>query len=263
MSQWENLTSADFKKELIRSQRVCLLPLGVYEAHGNHMPLCTDMVIGYDIACRAAELERAVVFPQYYFTQILEAKHKPGTIALNPDLLLKLLENVCDEIGRNGFKKIIILNAHGGNSYMIPYFTGSVLLNSKKDYVVYYPEEPWRKWPEMMKNITGKERRVGHGGDLETSAVMAINGGLVKMKELESPGVSLERLAHLPDIKTSVWWYAKFPRHYAGDAKNADAKAGKLVLEESAKYYAKVLRMVKKDKTTPELYREFFSRSNH
>ena len=108
MAQWENLTEKDFGKELVKSQKVCVLPIAVMERHGDHLPLGTDVFFNHKIACLAAEIEKAVVFPMYYFTQILEGKHKLGTIALSANLVLELLESVCDEIGRNGFKKIII-----------------------------------------------------------------------------------------------------------------------------------------------------------
>jgi len=113
MSQWENLNSLDFRKEVIASKRVCILPVGVIERHGDHLPLGTDTFCAHKIACLAAEIEKAVVFPFYYFAQVLEAKANPGAISLPSGFALQLLEHVCDEIGRNGFKKIIFLNGHG------------------------------------------------------------------------------------------------------------------------------------------------------
>jgi creatinine amidohydrolase len=47
-----------------------------------------------------------VIFPQYYFGQISEARHEPGTIAYNADLQMKLLQATTDEMARNGCKKV-------------------------------------------------------------------------------------------------------------------------------------------------------------
>jgi creatinine amidohydrolase len=84
----------------------------------------------------AAEQEYAVVFPEYYFGQIFEAKHEPGTVAYSRDLQLKLLQETTDEMARNGCKKIVIVNGHGGNEYLLPFFAQSQL-EKVHDYVVY------------------------------------------------------------------------------------------------------------------------------
>jgi creatinine amidohydrolase len=121
--QWENLTAPDFAKA-VKETGVCILAIGVLERHSDHLPLGTDFLNGHATACLAAEKEAAVVFPPYYFGQINEARCFPGALTLRPTLLMELIQNVLDEIGRNGFKKIIIYNAHGGNIYF--YISGSV-----------------------------------------------------------------------------------------------------------------------------------------
>jgi len=95
---WEELTANQFPEAVAKAGGVCLLPLSCIERHGHHLPLGTDMFIGHDLCRRAAALEPAIVFPDLIFTQILEARHYPGTVALDPDLILRLLDNVCREI---------------------------------------------------------------------------------------------------------------------------------------------------------------------
>ena len=56
------------------------------------------------------------MFPEYYFGQIFEAKHEPGTDRIQSALQLELLQETTDEMARNGCKKILILNGHGGNN---------------------------------------------------------------------------------------------------------------------------------------------------
>src|SRR5512139_1925804 len=110
--QWEHLTSTEFAGAA-RETGVCVIAIGVIEKHSEHLPLGTDFLNGHKIASLAAEKEAAVVFPPFYFGQIYEARCFPGTLALKPTLLLEVIGAVLDEIGRNGFKKIIMLNAHG------------------------------------------------------------------------------------------------------------------------------------------------------
>ena len=75
-------------------------------------------------------------FPEYYFGQIFEARHEPGTIAYSRELQLALLQETTDEMARNGCKKVLIVNGHGGNNSLLPYFAQSQLAKPH-DYVVY------------------------------------------------------------------------------------------------------------------------------
>src|SRR6202034_2592910 len=119
---WEELTAADFREGIHRSQGTCLLPFGILEKHGPHLPLGTDLLDVRYAALHAAEKEYAVVCPEYYFGQIVEARHEPGTIAYSREMQLALLQETTDEMARNGCKKVIIVNGHGGNEHLLPYF---------------------------------------------------------------------------------------------------------------------------------------------
>ena len=97
---WEELTAAEFQSAIEQSKGVCLLPFGILEKHGPHLPLGTDLLkVRYE-ALHAAEQEYAVVFPEYYFGQILEARHEPGTVAYSSHLQLELLQETTDEMAR-------------------------------------------------------------------------------------------------------------------------------------------------------------------
>src|SRR5499427_6985939 len=120
--KWEELTADDFRQAIQQSKGTCLLPFGILEKHGPHLPLGTDLLNVRYAALHAADQEFAVVFPEYYFGQIFEAKHEPGTVAYSSHLQLKLLGETTDEMARNGCKKVIIVNGHGGNEHLLPFF---------------------------------------------------------------------------------------------------------------------------------------------
>src|ERR1700758_4734959 len=80
-THWEELTADDFHRAIELSKGTCILPFGILEKHGAHLPLGTDLVNVRYASLHAAEKEFVVVFPEYYFGQIFEAKHEPGTIA--------------------------------------------------------------------------------------------------------------------------------------------------------------------------------------
>ncbi|HEX4484831.1 MAG TPA: creatininase family protein, partial [Terriglobales bacterium] len=69
---WEELTADDFRTGIQQSHGTCVLPIGILEKHGPHLPLGTDLLNVRYAALHAAEQEYAVVFPEYYVAQIFE-----------------------------------------------------------------------------------------------------------------------------------------------------------------------------------------------
>src|ERR1041385_304860 len=242
--RWDELTGDLFREAVEKAEGVCLLPLSCIERHAHHLPLATDMMIGRELCDRAAALEPAIVFPDFIFTQILEARHYPGCIGIEPELIIRLLENTCREIARNGLKKIVIVNAHGGNDSLIHYFA-QIQLASPRDYVVYIAERFYSPEDEAAIEAQWETTVDGHAGERETSAILAIRPDLVRGDQISSngEGMPLGRLQHLRDmnINMGVWWYADHPSHYRGDATPATAEKGNLWLDATARGLAKVI----------------------
>src|SRR6202045_1883292 len=164
---WEELTASDFREAIHRGQGACLLPFGILEKHGPHLPLGTDLLDVRYAALHAAEQEYAVVFPEYYFGQIAEARHEPGTMAYSRNLQLALLQETTDEMARNGCKKVLIVNGHGGNHRLLPFFA-QTQLDKPHDYVVYVFDKrtPDSGGPPKKTKIDM------HPGERETSKMM-------------------------------------------------------------------------------------------
>ena len=257
--QWEHLTSSEFKSA-VQETGVCVVPLGVVEKHSEHLPLGTDFLNAHRIACRAAEIEPAVVFPPFYFGQIYEARCFPGTIMLRPTLLIELLQGVFDEIGRNGFDKIVVYNGHGGNNHLLG-FLAQCSLWEPKPYSVYIPRqrlspEQAAAWKEMRDTSLG-----GHACESETSTSLGNHPELVQMEKVpDKPARPLARLAHLPPTMTGIWWYADYPEHYAGDARSASEAKGRALVGWIADSLAEYIAAVKSDQVVPALEAEFFER---
>ena len=260
---WTELTSERFADALRVSGGLCLLPMGCIERHGSHLPVGTDQITADAVARAAAEREPGVVFPAYYFAKIFTARHYVGTFALTRKLLLPLLEATCDEIARNGFRKVLIVNGHGGNRSMISFFLRT-LLDEPRDYVVYssdyfvLEEEARQKWHEVRSSNFG-----GHGDEMETCMMLHLRPDLVHMEAITAPedGLSRERMSRLPGLETSVSWYADHPTHYAGDARGATAENGRFLFEACVEKVVRQMRAVKADEEIPRLQREFYDRS--
>jgi creatinine amidohydrolase len=256
--QWEQLTAPDFDNA-VHETGVCLMAFGVLERHGDHLPLGTDFLNGHRLACLAAEQEPAVVFPPFYFGQIYEARCFPGTVTLKPALLLEMVTSVLDEIGRNGFRKIILVNAHGGNDAFLPFLTQTMLWE-QKPYSVYCFERGLSDEDRARWNAILETREHGHACECETSISLANHAHLVRMDRIATPGQALRRLDHLPANFSAVSWYANYPNHYAGDARSATAEKGERLRAIQVEALARFIRAVKADQVVPALEQEFFER---
>lgn len=258
--KWEELTAADFRDAIAQSKGACILPFGILEKHGPHLPLGTDLLNVRYAVLQAVAQEYAVVFPQYYFGQIFEAKHEPGTIAYSRDLQLKMLEETTDEMARNGCKKIFIVNGHGGNESLIPYFAQSQL-DKPHDYVVYALIGERNRPGGPGKKSTGIDY---HAGENETSNTMVSHPDLVHIDRAKQESGADQARVKLPeDIYTGIWWYARFPDHYSGDGSVARKELGEWNLGGWITSIVEGLRAIKADDTSLKLQNEFYERAKH
>ena len=259
--KYEELNAGEFESALRLSDSICVIPMGILEKHGPHLPLGTDLLDARELTLRAANEEYFVVFPQYYFGQIYEAKHQPGTIAYSPELVWNLLDETCEELARNGFKKIVLANGHGGNNYFLHYFA-QAQLGDQKDYsVILFSPEPDSSVEKRINELR-RTKIDGHAGETETSMIMAHRPDLAKTElgDQES-GENLNRLENLPYGFTGIWWYARYPNHYAGDGSKADKQIGNLILNHRAAQLVELVKAVKNNDEVLELQNEFFEKS--
>ncbi|HXB73963.1 MAG TPA: creatininase family protein [Candidatus Acidoferrales bacterium] len=255
--KWEELTAADFQQAIQKAQSTCVLPFGIVEKHGPQLPLGTDLINVRYVAERGAAQEYAVVFPAYYFGQIFEARHEPGTLAYSAKLQLELLQETADEMARNGCKKIVIVNGHGGNSHLLPFFAQSQLA-APRDYVVYIMDRG--AYPPGRPPLKSKVDQ--HAGESETAHTLISRPDLVHMDRAgQESGADRNRLDLPRGVYTGIWWYAKFPDHYAGDGSAATTELGEFDMKAWTASVADTIRAVKADQMGPRLQREFFDGS--
>ena len=257
--KWEELTAADFRRAIEQAKGTCVLPFGILEKHGPHLPLGTDLLNVRYVALHAAEQEFAVVFPEYYFGQIFEAKQEPGTIAYSRELQLKLLQETTDEMARNGCKKIVIVNGHGGNESLLPYFA-QTQLDRPHDYVVYVQ---WGK--ELPKGGPVKKDPIDmHAGEGETSAMLISHPELVHLERAASESGADQNRVHLPeDVYVGIWWYAKFPDHYSGDGSVATKELGEFMMNAWIGAIREAILAAKADDASLKLQNEFYEKAKH
>jgi creatinine amidohydrolase len=126
---------------------------------------------------------------------------------------------------------------------------------------MFQPEENDQfieKVKKLRKTTTG-----GHADEMETSMILSHRPDLVHIDRAASQsGEDLNRL-NLPYTYTGIWWYAKYPNHYAGDGSYASKELGNLILDSEAEQLATMIKSVKADKTVMELQNEFYEKSKN
>jgi creatinine amidohydrolase len=257
-TKWEELTAADFRQGIQQAKGTCLLPFGILEKHGPHLPLGTDLLNVRYASLQAASQEYTVVFPEYYFGQIFEAKHEPGTVAYSLELQLRLLQETTDEMARNGCKKVVVVNGHGGNEHLLPLF-GQAQLDQPHDYVVYIFDGGRSKPGGPPKKSTGVDY---HAGENETSNTMVSHPDLVHLDRAASEsGADLKRQTLPENLYTGIWWYARFPNHYSGDGSVATKELGEWNMKNWIDAIVESIRAVKADGASLKLQNEFYEKS--
>ena len=254
---FEHLTSPDVKKAS-EKELVAILPIGSIEVHGPHMPTGTDSMAVHNIAKLAAEKEEAIVLPPFFYAYVPENRHFPGTISLTARTLLSLLEEVCNETARNGFKKILIVNGHGGNNQILRVFLRESL-TKRKNYTIYAMVDPWAPLGELTAELS-EGRTVGHACELETSVGLYLFGNLIEMenikREAKVGGTDLPK-----GIETPIDWQAYATELYLGDPRLATKEKGKALVEKLVDFLADVIRIIKEETNVPSILDDFYRKA--
>ncbi|MBQ9796328.1 MAG: creatininase family protein [Clostridia bacterium] len=248
--KWEYLREEDFEGAIERSGGLCVMTLGCLEKHGQHLPVGTDSIKGDRIVELAAEKADVVMFPttmwlgdvgpaDAYKNPSKTRKH--GFIAISCQTMLTVLEELCDQIARNGFTKILICASHGGNTSLLGLFSR---FQSSKDYAVMSCKaydftnqldpknvlEAAKKDPEYFSMLTEEDLKTlerfaqtgtggGHADFKETALVYGTHPDLVAPDRFEAEsGSSANRLNFPPQygISTLLTWFANFPNDFSG-----------------------------------------------
>ena len=294
---WEHLREEEFDAAIEKSGGLCVMVLGCLEKHGQHLPVGTDSLKGDGIVKEAAKLEDVVIFPTTMWLGNVMGAHalteesdierlgKHGFIGINGHTLLTVLEELCDEIARNGFTKILILNSHGGNGALLDYFIKTQIYN-KKNYATmwtgaYFLEDlapvkileiikPRRAEFDMLtdEDMETLERfakeapglSTGHGGLCETALVYGTHPDTVAPERFEAEcGLSTHRADYLAKekIKFGYSWSSNYPNHLNGlNPVGCTEGIGKAMVKISAERLARIFKMLKEDEEVLKMVKD-------
>lgn len=279
---WENLREEEFEGAIKTSAGVCVVPIGCLEMHGQHLPVGTDTQTCFHIAAEAAKIESVVVFPGIYFGSVPGLNMWKGSIDLSLELRLRMLDELCSEIARNGFKKIMLLNGHGGNCATFEAFVRNTL-HSRKDYIVVSRNEyqygiqrlakeirAGQKFPELtdedIRNVlefSDKRYLTGHACINETSIMLSLNPDSVDISRAGAAnGLDRHKTDHLSRKPYSIdggvgFWLLDHPDSFEGEhVELSSANIGRVLLRKRIEYQAEACRILKEDDKLLDMYAE-------
>ena len=284
---WEEILSGDFEAAVEKSKGVCAVVVGCVEHHGKHLALGQDVIFGTEVAKIAAEKEPIVLFPSMYFGEKQGAGEFKGTIIFSAKLIFDILTETCDEIARNGFKKIILIGSHGGNTAMLNNFARSTL-HDKKDYnvVVYQIVSSWPKiqtildmvdngerdyFPELLdsdietlRNYLENNKYRGHGCFMETAMTLGTRPDLVDLSRLNNvSGCSTHAFDHLTaeGFASPHTWMASYPNSLASDYHDGNnERIGRSVVKYSTDKLAHAFKVLKEDTVLENYHNEWLKK---
>jgi creatinine amidohydrolase len=284
-TRWLYTTSENFPTLVEASERVCVIPMGCVEKHGLHLPLGTDILKGSYVTHAASQLETVCVFPDFTFGDVPGGPTNPaGSITLPVALEMELLEQLCDQIGRNGFEKIVICNSHGGNLPWLNTFLRDIM-NRKKPYTVCFCRVNIKWAPHGMAELlteqgsgaipelTPEDEKLlldyhavgmtgGHACMGETALMMGFAPETVHLDRLGiESGLSTHEADYLKDAGVQMvdsGWCVNYPNAYSGhDPVGCNERIGKAAVRLAAEQLAQAFKVIKKDQNLLRWHAKF------
>lgn len=246
---YQDLTTKEMSA-VDKERTVVLIPLGAIEQHGPQAPLGTD----YMIACAMPqyikrELEAVdpdypmIIFPAIPVGLSVEHMNFSGTITMKPDHYYSMLYDIAQSLAEHGFRKLAFLICHGGNRACADILSRQL----RHDFGIYAFVLASGAFsdPEVLSTISEGNTWDFHGGEMETSMVMALHPETVKLEEAKTGykkgGYSQKGAINFSNA-TALPWMAEdletedgTPIGIGGNPKGATAEKGEIILTRSAK----------------------------
>jgi len=208
-----------------------IIPVAALEQHGHHMPVFTDSMLLGEIVRRADQKlsEQTLLVPLMWLGNSHHHMDFPGTVSAEPRLWIDLLGGLVDNFITHGFRRIIVLNGHGGND--VPgrqaMFEIRQRYRQRNDLLLLFAT--YWNLADPIDQISGlKQQSMGHACEWETSMILRLAPELVHdhldVAEVQSDDAFLpaQRAWTIPDIS---------PRGHIGDPAVATPEKGEQLLE--------------------------------
>ncbi|HVA89225.1 MAG TPA: creatininase family protein [Chloroflexota bacterium] len=223
-----------------------VLPIAAVEQHGPHLPVLTDTMIAEAVLTRALESRaddgRVWSLPVQAYGKSNEHTGFAGTIGLRAETLAATLKDIARGVYAGGFRRLMLLNTHGGNPEIVDYVARD--LREELD-LLCFTAHPYR-FGLASDIISSAEQGYGiHGGESETSLMLAIAPELVRTEHYtpELPPVRAFMKRFTLKGPASFGWLTRdlSVSGTIGDPRAADAEKGHVILEAEAQLVVELI----------------------
>jgi len=245
---WQQIEEMPNKENVVIIQ-----PVGAIEQHGPHLPIAVDSAISLGVLGKAlGKLNSdisAYALPCLYYGKSNEHAGFPGTITLSATTLLSVIQEMALSVYRSGFRKLILMNSHGGQPQIME-IVARDLHEEYSDFSVF-PLFTWRVPHSAGELLTAQEREYGiHAGDAETSIMLSLLPEQVHMDKAvkEYPqGLPQDSLLDMEGKLPFAWLTKELSQSgVMGDATAATKEKGDRILESVANGWVQVIQDVYK-----------------
>ena len=226
---------------------IAVLPTAAIEQHGPHLPVGTDTLIARGML---AELQRSCpadldvrVLPIQAVGKSNEHLWAKGTLTLTAATALAAWTEIGLSVARAGIRKLVIVNSHGGNLDLVSILSRE--LRVQADMLAVKCQ--WGAFGQPEGMYSDHERAYGiHGGDVETSLMLAFQPDTVDMRAAKNFRSSAETSAISPIGPISYGWIAKdlSADGTVGDASLATAEKGRATCAHQVRGFVDLLYKV-------------------
>lgn len=190
-------------KKLDREKIVALVPVGSMEQHGPHLPFQVDVLVSSRLA---EDLERKIpeilLVPSIWTGVSAHHMDFPGSITLRAKVFIDVLHDICASLHHHGFRRIVLLNGHGGNRSSLEVLGQQLFveLGLTVNTLAY-----WDLVPDLVKSLKKtKSSGMGHSGELETSLMLHLAPRLVNQEDIPQGVLGIDEPGPMSGIKRYV-----------------------------------------------------------
>jgi creatinine amidohydrolase len=222
----EEMNAAEVKKT-INEKITAILIFGACENHGDHMPFGSDFIFPTEIAKRlATKAGNVIVLPAIPYGVSLHHDQFQMTMSINPETLVGIISDLLSSLIQNKIRRVLIINGHDGNIGPIEIAARSIK-HKHPEMVIACLESWWILVGQLRKDLFEVWNGLGHGGEAETSALLAVRPELVNMNSAPN-----EVIPKLPDNIRIFWNFDELTITGAtGAPQKADIEKGNEILQ--------------------------------
>lgn len=248
---WADMTTVEFAR-LDVARAIAVLPVAAIESHGPHLDVSVDATINAGILARALELMPdtlpVTILPPQPVGKSDEHGRFPGTLSLRPETVTGLWLDIGESVARAGLRKLVIFNSHGGQPQIADIVAGQL---RARHGMLAVTCNWWRLVDASDLFDAGEIAQGIHGGAIETSMMLHLAPARVRVERIaDFPSMAADLAARFkwlhPHGRIGFGWQIQDlnPDGACGDATQADADKGRVLVERAARNLVELLEEI-------------------